>query len=87
MTLYTQVSNQPTSFRVQYCGLNSCRLSWTPPVEGYEWSALLNYNILYWKQSTPSLVKKVTVPPSAREYLLSDLDSGTVYYASVSSLV
>nr|CAH8826550.1 unnamed protein product [Trichobilharzia regenti] len=86
ISLNRSVSNQPTSFRVQYCGLNSCRLSWTPPVEGYEWSALLNYNILYWKQSTPSLVKKVTVPPSAREYLLSDLDSGTVYYASIQSV-
>ncbi|CAH8434699.1 unnamed protein product [Heterobilharzia americana] len=84
--LNRSVSNQPISVRVQYCGLNSCRLTWMSPIEGYEWSALLEYRLSYWKQLTPSLINNVTVPSSVQECLLTGLESGTAYYAKVQSV-
>ncbi|VDO74421.1 unnamed protein product [Schistosoma margrebowiei] len=87
ISLNRSVSNQPTSLSVQYCGMNSCRLTWLPPREGYEWGTLIEYRVFYWKQVTPNLVNNITVQANVQDCLLSQLESGTIYYAKVSYLL
>ncbi|RTG84722.1 uncharacterized protein DC041_0007623 [Schistosoma bovis] len=84
ISLNRSVSNQPTSLSVQYCGMNSCRLTWLPPKEGYEWGTLIEYRVFYWKQVTPNLVNNITVQANVQYCLLSQLESGTIYYAKIS---
>ncbi|CAH8446988.1 unnamed protein product [Schistosoma bovis] len=86
ISLNRSVSNQPTSLSVQYCGMNSCRLTWLPPKEGYEWGTLIEYRVFYWKQVTPNLVNNITVQANVQYCLLSQLESGTIYYAKVQSV-
>ncbi|CAH8479405.1 unnamed protein product [Schistosoma rodhaini] len=86
ISLNRSVSNQPTSLSVQYCGMNSCRLTWLPPKEGYEWGRLIEYRVFYWKQVTPNLVSNITVQANVQDCLLSQLESGVVYYAKVQSV-
>ncbi|VDP51548.1 unnamed protein product [Schistosoma mattheei] len=86
ISLNRSVSNQPTSLSVQYCGMNSCRLTWLPPKEGYEWGTLIEYRVFYWKQVTPNLVNNITVQANVQDCLLSQLESGTIYYAKVQSV-
>ncbi|CAH8459612.1 unnamed protein product [Schistosoma turkestanicum] len=66
--------------------MNSCRLTWLPPKEGYEWGTLIEYRVLYWNQSTPSIVNDIKVLPNVQECLLSPLGNGTVYNVKVQSV-
>ncbi|CAH8450442.1 unnamed protein product [Schistosoma rodhaini] len=86
ISLNRSVSNQPTSLSVQYCGMNSCRLTWLPPKEGYEWGRLIEYRVFYWEKVTPNLVSNITVQANVQDCLLSKLESGVVYYAKVQSV-
>ncbi len=79
----TTTSLAPFSVAVNAVVLGSATLSWTPPTQNTDGSALANlggYNLYYGTSST-SLTNKVAITnPGLTSYAVSNLGSGTYYF-------